>query len=96
LLKNPDVLAVFMSGLKYRKLARVMGIRVGSLSWIISQSRRAGLGPPRRAKERGKSWDWRAREVRALLKSGRPDVEIAAKLGIVRSSVRRLRGKLPL
>ena len=71
-----------------------LGVSMGPLHWIISESRRAGLEPPSRNKERGKSWDWWAPEVRALLDSGRPDVEIAAELGIVRSSVRRLRGKL--
>jgi hypothetical protein len=92
--KGPNVHNVLMSGLKYRKLAGVMGIPMGSLRWIIRQSRRAGLEPPRRNKEWGPSWDWRAPEVRTLLESGRPDAEIAAELGIVRSSVRRLRGKL--
>ena len=92
--KNARVLRVLMSGKKYRKMAAVLGIGMGSLRWIIRQARREGIGPPRRNKERGPSWDWRAPEVRALLKSGRPDVEIAAELGIERSSVRRLRGKL--
>jgi len=34
---------------------------------------------------------WKAPEVRALILSDKPDVEIAAALGIARSSVRRLR-----
>jgi hypothetical protein len=92
--RNPLVLNVLMSGLKYRKLAGVLGIPMGSLCWIISQSRQAGLGPRRRSRERGRTWYCRTPKVRALLASGRPDVEIAAELGIVRSSVRRLRGKL--
>jgi hypothetical protein len=92
--KTPEVQAVLRSGKKYREMAAELGIGMSVLAWIISRSRRAGQGPPRRIKERGKSWDWREPRIRALLESGRPNVEIAAQLGIVRSSARRLRGKL--
>jgi hypothetical protein len=88
--KGAEVQNVLASGKKYREMAADLDIGISTFNWVIHQSRRAGLGPRRRNKERGKSWDWRAPEVRALLESGRPDVEIAAELGIVRSSVRRL------
>ena len=53
--KVPEVLAVLRSGKKYREMAETLGISMGLLNWIIGQSRRAGLGPPRRARKRRKT-----------------------------------------
>jgi hypothetical protein len=47
----PEVLAVLRSGKKYREMAETLGISMGLLNWIIGQSRRAGLGPPRRSRK---------------------------------------------
>jgi hypothetical protein len=46
--KTPEVQAVLRSGKKYREMAAELGIGMSVLAWIISQSRRAGLGPARR------------------------------------------------
>jgi len=48
--KTPEVQAVLRSGKKYREMAAELGIGMSVLAWIISVSRRAGLGPPRRIK----------------------------------------------
>jgi len=50
--KTPEVQAVLRSGKKYREMAAEMGIGMSVLAWGISESRRAGLGPPRRQKPR--------------------------------------------
>jgi hypothetical protein len=50
--KTPEVQAVLRSGGKYREMAAELGIGMSMIAWIISESRRAGLGPPRRYKRR--------------------------------------------
>jgi hypothetical protein len=50
--KAPEVQAVLRSGKKYREMAAELEIGMSVLVWIISQSRRAELGPPRRQKRR--------------------------------------------
>jgi transposase len=50
--KTPEVQAVLQSGKKYREMAAELGIGMSVLAWGISESRRAGLGPPRRYKAR--------------------------------------------
>jgi hypothetical protein len=52
--KTPEVQAVLRSGKKYREMAAELGIGMSVLAWIISESRRAGLGPPRRYRKRRK------------------------------------------
>jgi hypothetical protein len=50
--KTPEVQAVLRLGRKYREMAAELGIGMSVLAWIISESRRAGLGPPRRYRKR--------------------------------------------
>jgi hypothetical protein len=50
--KAPEVQAVLRSGKKYREMAAGLGIGMSVLAWGISESRRAGLGPPPRYKRR--------------------------------------------
>jgi transposase-like protein len=75
--KAPEVLAVLLSGKKYRNMAMALGIGMGTLNSIISQSRQAGLGPARRYQ----NW-WKTPEVQAALRSGKKYREMAAELGI--------------
>jgi len=53
--KTPEAQAVLHSGKKYREMAAELGVGMSVLAWGISESRRAGLGPPRRRKLR-RSW----------------------------------------
>jgi len=48
----PEVMAVLRSGKKYREMAAELGIGMSVIAWIISESRRAGLGQPRRRREK--------------------------------------------
>jgi hypothetical protein len=50
--KTPEVQAVLRSGKKYREMAAELAIGMSVLAWIISESRQAGLGPPRRYRKR--------------------------------------------
>ena len=75
--KEAEIQDVLASGKKYREMAETLGITIGLLSWIIGQSRQAGLGPARRYQN-----CWKAPEVQAVLRSGKKYREMAAELGI--------------
>jgi hypothetical protein len=48
----PEVQTVLQSGKTYKQMARTLRVGMSALNSIIRQSRRAGLGPPRRQKRR--------------------------------------------